>query len=155
MSPGKAPKVRSVALTLSLIGAACMSACAGDGVFQDPTAPQMCTDVVPFRAELDCIQQFVFTPTCAVTGCHVNPGAQQGLDLSDGVARMNTVGVLSTEVQTLNRITAGDPNVSYLIMKIQGDPNIISDRMPPPPNAPLPQAVIDVIRTWVENGAQP
>ena len=115
----------------------------------------MCLDEVPFRAELDCIQQFVFTPTCAISGCHLNPGAQLGLELAAGVTLANTVGIMSVEAQGLERIKAGDPNMSYLIRKIQGDMTIIADRMPPPMAAPLPQEVIDVIRTWVQNGAQP
>jgi hypothetical protein len=134
-----------------LVPLACL-ACAGEGIV-DPVGPTLCTDVAPFKAELNCIQQFVFTPSCALSGCHLAPGAQLGLELSDGQSRSNTVGVPSVEVPMLNRIEQGDPNGSYLVLKIEGDPSIVPDRMPPSPAAPLPPEVIDVIRQWVFDGA--
>ena len=39
---------------------------------------------------------------------------------------------------------------SYLIQKLEGNGVAV---MPPPPGAPLPQADIDVIRAWIDNGA--
>lgn len=130
-----------------------LAACAGEGII-DPTAPApLCTDVAPFRPELHCIQQFVFTPSCAVSGCHANPGVNLGLDLSEGRTYMNTVGVTSAEDSTLLRIDPGDPDASYLLRKLRGDPNILGDRMPF--GGPyLSQAEIDVIEQWVLDGAQ-
>lgn len=130
-----------------------LAACAGEGIV-DPTAPApLCTDVAPFRPELHCIQQFVFTPTCAVSGCHANPGVNLGLDLSDGRAFMNTVGVTSVGDPNLSRIEPGDPDASYLLRKLRGDPTIVGDRMPF--GGPfLSQAEIDVIEQWVLDGAQ-
>jgi len=130
-----------------------LAACAGEGIV-DPTAPApLCTDVAPFRPELHCIQQFVFTPSCAVSGCHANPGVNLGLDLSDGRAFMNTVGVTSVGDPNLLRIEPGDPDASYLLRKLRGDPAIVGDRMPF--GGPfLSQAEIDVIEQWVLDGAQ-
>jgi len=135
-----------------LLLALCVTACAGDGI-RDPTGPgPMCADVPPFRPTLDCIQQFVFTPTCARAGCHLNPGAQQGMDLSDGTAYANIVGVRSVEDPTLDRVHPGDPDNSYLVLKLEGSLLISGDRMPP--GGPyLSQVEIDVIRQWILDGA--
>lgn len=130
-----------------------MCACAGEGIV-DPTASVRSCDggAAPYRASLTCIQQVVFTPACALSGCHANPGAQQGMDLSEGMAWSNTVGVPNTEVAGLDRVKAGDPDLSYLIWKLEGNPGIAGDRMPL--GGPyLSQAEIDVIRRWILDGA--
>ena len=130
-----------------------LAACAGEGI-SDPLGPgPSCTDMTPFRPELHCIQQLVFTPTCAKSGCHVNPGAQRGLDLSDGIAWANIVSVASAEDPNLNRVTPGDPDNSYLVLKLEGDPRIIGDRMPQDGPPYFSQAEIDVIRQWILDGA--
>lgn len=130
-----------------------LAGCAGEGIV-DPTAPTpLCTDVVPFRPELHCIQQFVFTPTCAFSGCHANPGAQLGMELYEGRTFMQIVGVPSVEDPNLLRIEPGNPDDSYLIRKIRGDPSIVEERMPF--GGPyLTQEEIDVIVQWVLDGAQ-
>jgi len=126
--------------------------CAGEGI-DDPTGPApFCGSKPPFSPTLACIQQVVFTPTCALSGCHVNPGAQQNQDLSDGMAWSNIVGVPSEEMPGLNRVTPGDPDNSYLIMKLEGNPAILGNRMPE--GGPyLSQAEINVIRRWILDGA--
>ena len=130
-----------------------LSGCAGEGIV-DPAGPgPSCTDVAPFRPELHCIQRLVFTPTCAVAGCHLSPNAQLGQDLSEGMALASIVGVRSAEMPALFRVEAGDPAHSYLILKLEGDPNVIlGDRMPL--GGPyLSQVEIDVIRQWILDGA--
>ena len=113
----------------------------------------MCTDVDPFRPTLDCIQQFVFTPTCAFQGCHLNPGAQQGMELGEGLTYTNIVGVPSAEVPLLNRVEPGDPDNSYLVHKLEGTAGIVGEQMPQ--GGPfLTPAEIGVIREWILNGAQ-
>jgi hypothetical protein len=127
-----------------------ISACAGDGI-RDPVRPVLCTDIAPFRPTLTCIQQFVFTPTCAVAGCHLAPGAQQGMDLSAGEAYAHIVGVPSAEV-VLNRVEPGEPDLSYLILKLEGDPAIVGDRMPLGGPYLAPDQ-IGAIRDWIAGGA--
>jgi len=135
-------------LALALVG------CAGEGI-PDPIGPApACTDVAPFRPELHCIQQFVFSPSCAKVGCHVNPGAQQGMDLSDGLAWSNIVGVASAEDPNLNRVQPGDPDNSYLVLKLEGSPRILGGQMPQDGPPFLSQAEIDAIRQWILDGAQ-
>src|SRR5262249_51904784 len=86
-------------------------------------------------------------------GCHLNPGAQQGQDLSDGMAWSNIVGVPSMEDPNLPRVAPGNPDGSYLILKLQGSAGIVGERMPF--GGPyLSQAEIDVIRKWILDGAR-
>jgi hypothetical protein len=102
---------------------------------------------------LTSIQQNVFTPRCAT--CHTGngPNLPQALDLTSASAsHAALVGVASRQVPSLNRVTPGNPNDSYLIRKLEGGPNIINARMPF--GGPfLDQTTIDSIRQWITNGA--
>jgi hypothetical protein len=48
------------------------------------------------------------------------------------------------------RVNPGNPNMSYLITKLEG-PGASGGQMPP--SGPMPQAEIDVIRQWIMDGA--
>jgi hypothetical protein len=48
-------------------------------------------------------------------------------------------------------VAANDPDASYLIRKLENDPTIMGSFMPP--TGMLPQSDIDVVRTWIINGA--
>jgi hypothetical protein len=104
-------------------------------------------------ATLTSIQDNVFTPRCA--GCHTGngPNLPQAMNLTNASAsRLALVGVASLQVPSLQRVTAGNPNDSYLIRKLEGGPNIVANRMPL--GGPfLDQATIDSIRQWIANGA--
>ncbi|NOX38628.1 MAG: hypothetical protein GXO78_13950 [Calditrichaeota bacterium] len=102
---------------------------------------------------LSSIQANVFSKTCAVSGCHNSADKQAGLDLSPGKAYSNLVNVRSSQVNDLFRVKPGDPNNSYLIIKLEQDNPPQGVRMPASGN-PLPQATIDVIRQWIADGAQ-
>lgn len=97
------------------------------------------------------IQTQIFTPTCAVPGCHTGGEPAAGMDLRAS-AYADIVGVLSTEQPTRFRINPGDADGSYLIRKLEGGPAITGVRMPF--GGPyLDQNVIDRIRAWVDSGA--
>ncbi len=79
-------------------------------------------------ATLTSIQTNVFTPRCA--GCHTGVGATLPgvLNLTNAAAsHAALVGVASREVPTLHRVTAGNPNDSYLIRKLEGGPAIVGE----------------------------
>lgn len=104
-------------------------------------------------ATLDEIQAAVFDPSCS--GCHSGPAGgplPSGMDLSDADASFNNlVGVASSQVPALNRVTPGDPDNSYLIQKLEGTQST-GQRMPA--GGPfLDQAVIDDVRQWIADGA--
>jgi hypothetical protein len=104
---------------------------------------------------LDEIQAAVFTPQCA--GCHSGPTSNSlpaGMDLSDADASFSAlVGVPSVQEPALNRVTAGDPDNSYLVHKLEGTA-ATGNRMPAGGAPPLDQAEIDDIREWITNGAE-
>jgi hypothetical protein len=50
------------------------------------------------------------------------------------------------------RVVPGDPGGSYLIHKLEGRSDIVGDRMPFG-GPSLAQTDIDVIRTWIAQGA--
>lgn len=82
----------------------------------------------------------IVAPSCATSSCHSDLAETAGLSLDDRDAAL---------VQLVERrfVIPGDPG-STLMMLLEGDER---DRMPP--DAPLPQADIDLIRIWIEEGA--
>ena len=110
-------------------------------------------DDAGLEPRLSSIQANVFTKTCAVSGCHNSTDKQAGLDLSSGKAYSNLVNVRSSQVNDLFRVKPGDPDNSYLIIKLEQDNPPQGVRMPANGN-PLPQTTIDVIRRWIADGAR-
>jgi len=104
-------------------------------------------------ATLTNVQASIFTPSCALSGCHLGSSAQQGLDLSAGQAFDNLVGVASRERPNLMRVDPGDPEASYIVHKIEGRADIAGQRMPLN-MAMLSPDQIQLIRDWIADGAQ-
>ncbi len=98
------------------------------------------------------IQSNVFTPTCAVAGCHFGAAAPQALRLDAANSYGLLVSVPSMEVPTILRVAPNLPNDSYLIQKLEGTAGIIGGRMPLN-RVPLDQSVINIIRQWISAGA--
>ncbi len=99
------------------------------------------------------LQNTIFTPTCAVSGCHAGAAAPLGLRLEAGLSYAMLVNVASVEVPTLLRVAPGDPDASYLVHKIEGRA-AVGARMPLG-GSPLPQTSIDDVRQWISQGAPP
>ncbi|MDO8519247.1 MAG: hypothetical protein Q7T11_03685 [Deltaproteobacteria bacterium] len=107
-------------------------------------------------ATLSSIQSDIFTPNCALSGCHSSTSAQAGLSLADGDSFSNLVGEDSTQASGLKRVLAGDPDNSYLIHKLEGTQAAAGGSgsdMPKNASA-LSQEDIDQIREWITNGAE-
>ena len=114
-----------------------------------------CEHSGPFEAEtdeatLENVQANIFNPSCAVSGCHVGESAPRGLDLSAGAARDNLVGVPSDELPSFLRVDPGNPDDSYLVMKIEGDSRIAGQRMPLGRPA-LSSEQIQLVREWISS----
>lgn len=139
--------VRSSTLALLLLTAA---ACGGSG--GDPTGGV--TQTPSGNIDLDELQTQIFTPRCATSGCHVGGSAPFGLDLSDGLTWGNTVDVASAELAGFDRVEPGDAENSYLYMKVADDPRINGDPMPFI-GPPLSGQELQLIRTWIDDGAAP
>lgn len=93
------------------------------------------------------VQQQVFTPSCALSGCHAD--ADHPI-LRAGQAYGNLVGVASSVGLIL--VTPGDPDRSYLYIKITGGPGMVGSRMPRGRGA-LSAANLAVVRDWIARGA--
>lgn len=122
---------------------ACLAACsdqgtepqlddAGDGNGGGPT--------VSFAADV----QPLFDANCI--GCH---GANGGLSLAAGSSYDNLVGV-PAQGYAGNRVVPGDPDASVLYRKLSGAQGVGG---PMPPTGFLPAATVDLVRTWIAEGA--
>ncbi len=96
------------------------------------------------------IQASVFTPDCATSGCHAGGNPSAGLNLEAANSYAMLVGIQSSQDAGFQRVEAGDPDNSYLVQKLEGT---ASSGQQMAPGAPLPQAEIDVIRQWIQDGA--
>lgn len=96
------------------------------------------------------IQKQVFTPTCAVAGCHAGTNPAANLNLEAGKAYVSLVNVASTQNPTMKRVLPGDDGQSYLVKKLTGTG---TSQMPLGGPA-LASATIDSIKKWINLGAQ-
>jgi len=106
--------------------------CGGDGMFEPPDIGSP-DGQVTFSG----IQSAVLSPRCA--SCHFFP-----------YEALVNVPVLNT---TFTFVSPGDPDDSYLYMKLVGDRRILGERMPQ--GGPyLDEATLLAIRSWIEQGAR-
>jgi hypothetical protein len=105
----------------------------------------------PSGATLAAIQASVFTPTCAVSGCHSGAMPTGDMNLEDGQTFANVVNVASQGMPSMDRVEPGDPDNSFLVRRIEGT---VAPQMPLG-GTPLSQAQIDDIRQWIDDGANP
>lgn len=83
----------------------------------------------------------LLTSACAIPGCHDAATAEEGIVL-DTYNHIMSSGV----------VNVGDPWESEMIEKITDDE--LDDIMPPPPYDALSQSQIDILVTWMSQGAQ-
>lgn len=146
--PGERPRRPGVGGALAALLA--LSA-AGCGTVKSPTAPP--DDGGGMAFTFSQIQAQIFTPTCAKAGCHVTGIAPLGLVLEPGQSFRNLVRVRAQGNPTLNRVEPGDPERSYLIKKLRGDPDIVGDRMPQDGPPFLTPEEVAGIAGWIRAGA--
>jgi hypothetical protein len=104
---------------------------------------------------LSMLQAQFFGPTCSVSGCHSGPTSNalpSGMNLTSAANSFAAlVNVTSLQVGSLNRVTPGDPDNSYLVHKLEGTQSV-GGRMPL--GGPfLNQAQLDMLRQWIADGA--
>lgn len=82
--------------------------------------------------------------------CHrgENPS---GLDLTEPVAYKNLVNAKSTQDPESILVKPGDPDASYLFVKLNGPGK---DGTVMPPKGKLPQELIDKVAAWIKGGAK-
>ena len=140
-------------LLLILLAATLLGACsAGSGEGLDVSGrPIGEGGDVPLAPTLESIQANVFNPHCTV--CHAGASAPQGLRLDAANSYTNLVGVPSRQESGLLRVNPGNPDQSYLVMKLEGTASQ-GARMPIG-GAAIPQATINFVRQWIADGAPP
>ena len=114
-----------------------------------------------FRSTFAAIQSQIFERRgCTATVCHGGPPFQGGLDLRPDVAYENLFEVPSTEVPTMNLVTPGARDRSYLFMKLAAatDPSQLNGFQitgVPMPNGlePLTAQELEAVRLWIYFGA--
>lgn len=121
------------------------------GELKSPTDPGTGPDPIDPTATFTRVQTEVFTPSCALIGCHDTIGQQQGLVLTAARAYGDTVNVASAEMPSLRRVQPNDPQNSYLYRKITGA-GITGERMPLQ-LPPLSDDKIRLVRDWIRRGA--
>jgi hypothetical protein len=119
------------------------------GTRKSPTEPV--DDPPNPNATFSRVQAEVFTPSCALSGCHAGAAPAQGMNLSAGSAYAQVVGVSAVGSSRL-RVAPGDVAGSYLFSKLRGDATITGSRMPlggPYLSSDREQLVVD----WIRRGA--
>jgi hypothetical protein len=87
---------------------------------------------------------------CAFAACHAAVQPMGGLDLVTDPysALMNGVSPISQQ----RYLVPGDPEASYVFVKLAKDAPGFGARMPP--NAPLSDARLALVRSWIAAGAK-
>lgn len=86
--------------------------------------------------------------------CHLSNAPPEMLDLRMGNGYASLVGIPSEQVNGLDRVAAGNSSMSYLVNKLEGTG--MEGQMPAGQGAqPLPPADIQLIKDWIDGGANP
>jgi len=95
------------------------------------------------------------TGRVACTACHTNVGRNPSanLNLAHDFAYDQIVNRQSGQRTELVLVKPGDPEVSYLLHKIEGRPTIINLRMPRSSPSFLTAGQILAVKRWIEIGA--
>ncbi len=86
------------------------------------------------------IHPAIVAPSCATSSCHSSLTSTAGVELDDATTAYETL-------VDLQFVMPGNPD-SPLLFLLEGD-----ERPLMPPDGPLPEADIELIRAWIEEGA--
>jgi hypothetical protein len=86
--------------------------------------------------------------SCA-SACHSGSSPPGNLDLTATASYTMLVGMPSDANPNLDRVEPGQPDISYLVQKLEG----VNGDPEHPSGSPVPQADIDSIRVWISDGA--
>src|ERR1700691_3966729 len=105
----------------AVLGAlACAAGCAGNGDGLNQNGQPLGaggTTGGQVTADLQSIEDNVFTPICSK--CHIGASAPEGLQLDAAHSYNLLVDVPSVEQPGLDRVKPGDPDLSYMVLKIE------------------------------------
>lgn len=92
----------------------------------------------------------IMDESCATSGCHAGPNARKGLDLTAETLYQAVVNVPSRDVPTLKLVQPGNPQQSYLFLKMVGGEGMKGKRMPRG-NSTLTAQQIQVVADWISS----
>jgi hypothetical protein len=148
MLRGEAKMHRTIPYTAVLL----LFAAAGCG--SGRTIGGMTAVVPPTGVDFNTQIQPIFDNNCALSGCHASGSASGGMVLDAGQSYANLVNVTSSEVAPAKRVAPGNSAASYIIKKLTLTSPGFGERMPLGGD-PLPDDEINLIRTWIDEGAKP
>jgi len=131
-------RFRTLCLILAWAGLGAACSTGGD----EGTPAGRCAGTAPDRPSYAMHVQPIFNVNCALSGCHLPPNPQRGLDLSSYNGLMQ--GSINGPV-----VIPGNAQDSRLVKRIEGRE---TPRMPLNRD-PLCQFQIDTIRRWIDQGA--
>jgi hypothetical protein len=136
--------------------ALCFCACtaADPGMTPDGGAGTACEEAKTHN-DLAWIQANVFTPSCAVGGCHHAAAAGAGhLSLDDGLSHLQLVNTASTTATSWMRVVPSDASKSYLLVALgaESGPRPV-DGVMPLGRPPLCSDEVAAIQRWIMAGA--
>lgn len=124
----------------------------GSGLDENGNPITETTAAQPLVATLKSIQENIFTPSCAISGCHTEGTAPFGLRLDNAnQSAALLINTASFEAPSLLRVAPGDADNSFLVQKLEGTSGI-GDQMPLN-RTPLSEEQVAVIRQWINEGA--
>lgn len=130
-----------------------LASCSGSGEGLDENGlPFDDTAMQPAeRGTIAFLQANIFSPICSE--CHFGSNAPFGLRLdSEESSYSFLVDVSSGERPELLRVSPGNPDESYIVLKIEGDTSIVGGQMPLN-RPPLSPDDIEDLRDWISTGA--
>jgi hypothetical protein len=134
------PTARAAIAAVVAGGLGCSDFGDASRVGSPPPAIRFDTDIQP-----------IFTINCAVSNCHA-PMVNESLDLREGIAYDQIVGVASVQNPLLQRIRPGVPDSSYLLLKLTDCACYSGLRMPQFGPA-LSASEQQLLRDWTLAGA--
>jgi len=90
----------------------------------------------------------ILDKNCSVSGCHQGNYPPKGMNLERENFLDSVLNVPSQEIPSLNLVDTENPEESYLLMKIKGNPNIKGTIMPAY-SPPLSSDDIQIIQDWI------
>ncbi|MBN1998225.1 hypothetical protein JW935_11770 [candidate division KSB1 bacterium] len=104
--------------------------------------------IPPSGAKLSDIQKSIFTPRCALPGCHSGSNPAGELNLETGISYSSLVSIKSKQNPSMNLVLPSNSTESYLVQKMSNPALSIM-----PPSGKLADALIDSVIAWIDAGA--
>lgn len=104
----------------------------------------------PVQPKFSALNEHIFSKKCSFRACH-GGDANAALRLDGAGAYENLVEVPSEQLTGMDRVSPGNPDASYLFLKLSEERPPMGVRMPP--NQPLETNEIEAIRLWIAAGA--